>query len=279
MARQREDLTVPTVHAALDLLTVEQLKQLVALLPTDRRPTRKAELATVIEQHLVGEKLRALWEQLDERQKLAVAETIYSANGVFNAARFRAKHGTLPVFGTKKDTWGYSETPSLLRLFIYCGQRWGGAASIVPEDLKQRLLKFVPKPAAPSLKTVEELPEQVDLIEKEYEWQKGDEGITVVMGKRVYQMPRQKPKVKTITHQIPLTRRDTEREALTDLPTVLRLIDKGKLTASDKTFQAAAATMKELAGLLNGGDFYELNPKRNKWQQEIGPIKAFAWPL
>jgi hypothetical protein len=35
MARRREDLTIPTVHAALDLLTVEQLKQLVALLPTD----------------------------------------------------------------------------------------------------------------------------------------------------------------------------------------------------------------------------------------------------
>jgi hypothetical protein len=32
-----------------------------------------------------------------------------------------------------------------------------------------------------------------------------------------YQMPRQKSKVKTVTHQIPLYRRDTEREALTDL--------------------------------------------------------------
>ncbi len=275
MAQQKEDPTIPTVHEALDLLTVDKLKQLVALLPTNKRPTRKADLAAVIEQHLVGEKLRALWEQLDDKQKLAVAETIYS-EGIFNADRFKAKYGALPVFGTKKDKWSYSETPSLLRLFIYRGR---SGASVVPEDLKHRLLKFVPEPSAPALKAVEELPEYFELIEKVYEWQKGDEGITVVMGKSVYQMPRQKPNVKTITHQIPLYRRDTEREALTDLLAVLRLIDKGKLAVSDKTFQPTAATMKELAGLLNGGDFYEPKPKQNKWEQEIGPIKAFAWPL
>ena len=140
------------------------------------------------------------------------------------------------------------------------------------------LLKFVPEPSAPLLKAMEELPEHFELIEKEYEWQKGDEGITVVMGKAAYQMPRQKPKAKTVTHQIPLTRRDTEREALTDLPSVLRLIDKGKFAASDKTFQASAAAMKELAERLNGGDFYEPKSKQHKWEQEIGPIKTFAWP-
>jgi hypothetical protein len=275
MARQKEDPAIPTVHAALDLLTVDRLKQLVALLPTNKRPTRKADLAAVIEQHLVGENLRALWEQLDEKQKLAVAETIYSVDGIFNADRFRAKYGALPVFGTKKDQWRYSETPSLLRLFIYRGR--GG--DVVPEDLKQRLLKFVSEPSAPLLKAMEELPEYFELIEKEYEWQKGDEGITVVMGKAAYQMPRQKPKVKTVTHQIPLTRRDTEREALTDLLSVLRLIDKGKLAVSDKTFQPSVATIKELTERLNGGDFYELKQKQHKWEQEIGPIKAFAWPL
>jgi hypothetical protein len=274
MARQKETPTIPTVHAALDLLTVDRLKQLVALLPTNKRPTRKADLAAAIEQHLIGEKLRALWEQLDDKQKLAVAETIYSVDGIFNADRFRAKHGALPAFGTKKDQWSYSQTPSLLRLFIYRGR--GG--DVVPEDLKQRLIKFVPEPSAPLLKAMEELPEHFELIEKEYEWQKGDEGITVVMGKAAYQMPRQKPKVKTVTHQIPLYRRDTEREALTDLLSVLRLIDKGRLAVSDKTFQPSVATMKEIAGLLNGGDFYELKPKQNKWEQEIGPIKAFAWP-
>jgi hypothetical protein len=161
VARQKEDPAIPTVHAALDLLTVDRLKQLVALLPTNKRPTRKMDLAAVIEQYLVGEKLRALWEQLDDKQKLAVAETIYSVDGTFNADRFRAKYGALPVFGTKKDQWRYSETPSLLRLFIYHGR--GG--DVVPEDLKQRLIKFVHEPSAPLLKAMEELPEYFELIE------------------------------------------------------------------------------------------------------------------
>jgi hypothetical protein len=82
---------------------------------SQERPSRKGELIALIEQYLAGEQLRALWEQLDETQQLAVAETIHYEHGVFNAHRFRAKYGALPVFGTKKDSWGYGEMPSLLR--------------------------------------------------------------------------------------------------------------------------------------------------------------------
>src|SRR5215470_3413489 len=125
MPRQKETPAIPTVHEALDVLTIERLKPLVALLPTKERPMRKGELVELLEQYLSGKQLRALWEQLDEKQKLAVAETIHYENGVFNAHRFRAKYGTLPVFGTKKDTWGYGETPSVLRLFMYRASRYG----------------------------------------------------------------------------------------------------------------------------------------------------------
>jgi len=114
MPRQKETPAIPAVHEALDVLTIEQLKPLVALLPTAERPTRKGELVALIEQYLSGKQLRALWEQLDETQKLAVAETIHYEHRVFNAQRFRAKCGALPVFGTKKDSWGYGEIPSLL---------------------------------------------------------------------------------------------------------------------------------------------------------------------
>ena len=152
MPRQRETPTIPTVHEALDLLTVDQLKPLVALLPTPEMPTRKGDLVELVAQHLSGERLRALWEQLDATQKLAVAETIYADESVFNAARFRAKYGELPVFGTKKDRWGDRESPSLLRLFLYPAQRYSDGASVVPEDLKQHLLSFVPKPSGPYAK-------------------------------------------------------------------------------------------------------------------------------
>jgi len=41
MPRQKETPAIPTVHEALDVLTIEQLKPLVAMLPTQERPTRK----------------------------------------------------------------------------------------------------------------------------------------------------------------------------------------------------------------------------------------------
>ena len=279
MPRQKETPAIPAVHEALDVLTIEQLKPLVALLPTAERPTRKGELVALIEQYLSGKQLRALWEQLDETQKLAVAETIHYEHGVFNAHRFRAKYGAVPVFGTKKDSWGYSEIPSLLRLFMYRASRYGDGTCVVPAELQHQLRSYVPKPSGPVLKSTDELPEQFELVEQEYEWQEGDQGITIVMGKRVLQMPRHQPTTTTITHQLPLTCRDTERAAQQDLHTVLRLVDKGRITVSEKTAQASSAAVAEIASLLRDGDFYELTPKKNSGEQAIGPIKAYAWPL
>lgn len=103
-------------------------------------------------------------------------------------------------------------------------------------------------------------------------------GITLIKG-TAYKLSRQQPKVKITTHQIPLISRSMERDAVADLQTLLRLIDKGKLVVSDKTLRPSKATMKEITSFLRNGDFYELKPKKNKWEQEIGPIKAFAWPI
>ena len=128
MPRPKETPTIAT-HEALDLLTIDQLKPLVALLPTQEKPTRKGDLVELVEQHLAGKRLRALWEQLDNIQKLAVAETIYADDSVFDPARFRARYGELPVFGTEKKRWGDHENPSLLRLFLYRAHRYSNGAS------------------------------------------------------------------------------------------------------------------------------------------------------
>ena len=278
MPRSKETQAI-TTHEALALLTIDQLKPLVALLPTEERPIRKGDLVELIETHLSGKRLRALWEQLDNTQQLAVAETIYADESVFDPTRFRARYGGLPVFGTKKERWGDHDNPSLLRLFLYPAHRYSNDTSVVPEDLKQRLLTFVSKPAAPSLQVTPELPEHIELTEAAYEWQEGDEGITLIMGKRAYQMPRQQPKVKTVTHQLPLVRRNTERAAQQDLYTMLRLIDQGKIAVSEKTFQASSAAIEEIASRLYDGDFYESTSKKHKREREVGSIKAFAWPL
>jgi hypothetical protein len=276
--RRQEEPGIPTLRDALDVRTVDDLKQLLYLLPTRERPTRKSDLMDAIESKLLGSDLRDIFSQLDDLQRKAVAETIHSDSPVFDADRFRAKYGALPVFGTKEDRW-YGETPTPLRLFFYSDNRYSSSASaILPDDLKKLLLEFVPTPEPLSLATTDEAPEFVERIEKEYEFDEEEKGVTIISGKRAYLM--RKPKsVRENVHQIPLVRRDTERAAQQDLLTVLRLIDKGKVAVSDKTFQPSSATMDDIAGLLRDGDFYEIEKKRDKWEEAVGHIKAFAWPL
>ncbi|MGH9753319.1 MAG: helicase-associated domain-containing protein [Blastocatellia bacterium] len=277
--RQQEEPGIPTVRDALDTRNVDDLKKLLSLLPTAEKPTRKGELVDLIERHMTGESLPALWEKLDDLQRKAVAETIHSDSPVFNAERFKAKYGAIPVFGTKKDGWGYAEAPTPLRLFFYSDNRYSAYASaILPDDLRGRLLAFVPEPEPIKLDALDESPEFVERVEKDYEFDDEEQGVTVISGGRAYAM--RKPKsVKDVVHRIPLVRRDTERAAQQDLSALLRLIDKGKVSVSDKTFHPSSATMQELGSLLRDGDFYVPQTKKDKWEQEAGPIKAFAWPM
>ena len=74
MAKEYDNPEIPDVRTALDQLTVDSLKQLLNLLSDESKPTRKADCVASIERCLSGEKLKALWERLDDTQKLAVAE-------------------------------------------------------------------------------------------------------------------------------------------------------------------------------------------------------------
>ena len=157
-------------------------------------------------------------------------------------------------------------------MFIYSEARYQDTGSVVPTELRQRLRQFVPAPAAPALDSLDELPETHVREEKRYALADDDEGIVVVMrGKRAYRMPSKPPKEEVTTHHIPIVRRDMERAGSQDLQTVLRLVDRGKVTVSDKTSQASAATAREIAEVLRDGDFYT--------DSDIGLIRAFAWPL
>lgn len=276
---KRTTADIAPLADALNLLTVDELKKRVALLPTAERPTRKADLVSLIARHLDGERLRTLWDRLDEMQKQAVSETMYAADGMFHAEKFQAKYGSLPHFGTPEGSWGYKETPSLLRLFLYNTQRYSRVATVVPHDLQQRLRPFVPPPAAPALPALDELPEFWEQEERLYAYDDDDDGPLIISRNKIFKLPRKPPQVTVAVQRLPLTRCDTEPAAQQDVQTVLRLIDKGKIAVSDKTLYASSATMHELASLLHGGDFYALQPKQHKWEQAIGPIKAFAWPL
>ncbi len=45
---------------------------------------------------------------------------------------------------------------------------------------------------------------------------------------------------------------------------------------SEKTALPGTAALRVLSEKLAGDDFYPWVKKKNKWDQEIGPIKAFA---
>ncbi len=250
---------------------MDDLRPRVALLKTSEDPKRKADFVAVIENHLKGERLKTLWDRLDDLQQKAVSEAIHTSDGVFDRAQFQAKYGDLPNFGTRGKSWSSRVKPSLLRLFLYSEARYQDTGSVVPRELRQRLVAFVPEPAAPALDTLDELPETHALEETRYSLADDDDGILVVRGKRLYQMPRKPPKKEVSVHHIPIIRRDMERTASQDLQTVLRLVDQGKVTVSDKTSQPSAATVKAIADVLRDGDFYD--------HSDVGPIRAFAWPL
>jgi hypothetical protein len=231
-----------TLIEALARNTVDELKALAALLPEVARAGRKDELMAAILSHLDGAALRSLWDRLDEMQRLAVAESLYTPGGLFDSQRFRAKYGALPRFrvavGDSKRSYGSRhEPPTTLCLFLHKDAH----QHCLPIALGERLRSFVPEPAAAKLPVVDLLPDSVS-------------------GQ-------------------PLKVRCTEREAIVDLPVLLRLADQGKLQVSDKTSQPGTSTLRLLAERLSGGDFYGPAAAPVQREHDIGPIKAFAWPL
>lgn len=253
MPYRKEELKLRTIVEALNRLTADDLKKHLALLPTIEKPTRKPELVAEIARHLAGDSLRGLWAQLDATQQAAVSEVVHSPDGLFRAERFESRYRQQPDWGAR-DQWNYNRTPSLLCLFIY-------RDGLMPVELQERLKAFVPEPPAPKLKVTDEIPELFNWREESFD----------------FEARRREVKVK----QIPVTQVAMERNAPHDLHTVLRLIERGKLSVSDKTSLPSSATMDEIAALLRGGDYYYApdQPKRKKYEQEIGPVKAFAWPL
>lgn len=273
-----------TLREALEFRNNEHLKKMLQLLPTKERPTQKAKLVGLFEREMEGENLQQLYEKLDEMQQKALSEAVWSNDVFFHRDRFKAKYGGLPIFSVKSEKSGFGDywgRPTLLCLFLFNNDRysypWDGR--ILPRDLQQRLQAFVPRPVALKLKITDELPEVIEREENQWELAEDDPGITLLRGNKAYLMPRKEPKITKTVHHVPLNRRDTERDAAQELPALLRLIEKGKVSVSDKTFQPSSSSEEEIATLLRNGDFYVSAPKKKKSDQEIGAIKAFAWPL
>ena len=154
MRRYYSDGRIPTLEVALIAhMNTDDLKKL-AKHTNQEIPTRKADIAAVIKRHLDGERLKAVWQDLDDLQRAAVAEVVHSSSTRFLADRFAAKYGRSPNWGTA-DKYGYRHNPSPLAFFFYGG--------VMPDDLKARLKTLVPKPAEAKVKTLSELPAAYEL--------------------------------------------------------------------------------------------------------------------
>ena len=243
-----------TLEKLLSLRVVDELKKLARLLTGAKLPTRKADIIAVIVQEMT-EYTRDYWDMLDDLQQKVVVEALYAP--WFDEEGFYAKYGAEPDWGESSSWYEYMDKPSLLNLFILRGDRYdySGGQKVVPDDLKVILKKFVPQPTPAKLDVETERPEIAKIIRDNF-WT-------------------EKNRVK----KIPLYHADTEQTAQEDLKSVLRLIEVGKVSLTEKTRRPTAASIRAISEVLWGGDFYPDREKRNEWEELPGPIKAHAWSL
>ncbi len=255
MKRHHADGEIPTLQVALsEYMSADDLRKLAALTQStkEKLPTRKADLAAVIIRHLGRERLRMVWQGLEELQRAAVAEVVHSKSTRFFADRFHAKYGRHPDWGST-DKYGSRRSLSPLCFFFY-------GNGVMPADIKDRLKAFVPPPAEARIRTLDHLPAAYDRPFARWN-------------------PKSRSQEKG-TEQVPLRIHETERAAQRELLFVLRLVDAGKVAVSDKTRRASASTIDAITANLEGGDYYPHVPSRDKWHDEnAGPIRAFAWPI
>lgn len=235
---------------ALERLTVDQLKERLSLLATDRRPSRKGELVGLIAHLLLEEDLGTIWGSLSELDVKALSEAVHAWSGHFNPTRFKVKYGALPACYRDRYVYGFRSwepeiEKSYLPLFFYENE--------IPPDLRARLASLVAPPEANRIETTppEALP--TSFVPE------GDDG-----------------------EGYPIWRHSTEPLVRQDLPALLRLIEAGRVSVGPKTGVASAASVKAIEGLLAGGDWYRSEDDRGlaRWAGgPIRPIKPYAWPL
>ncbi|MFP4623926.1 MAG: hypothetical protein ACLFRX_07100, partial [Gemmatimonadota bacterium] len=250
-----------TLTDALGAFRVQDLKALVKLV-SDRRPNRKAELIAAIGGGMADEALRERWDELNELQRAAVAEAVHSGSGRLDAAAFRAKYGDDPDWGRlPREDLGYpppgSPEPkkSAPRLRLFLPDR-----RTVPDDLRESLRRFVAEPRPAVLESSDALPDGTDLPGRRHPRRDGESG-PVAVGRA------------------PLQVREMERAALRDLEAVLRLVQDGRIGLTQKKRHPTAASVRAVARVLDGGDFYHDQADDPATGEAVGPMRAFAWPM
>ncbi len=181
-----------------------------------------------------------------------VAEVVHNQAGCVDEVRLVARYGSVPA-GYLQEQPGYwhqqfgrprrQRTQSLLSLIFYEGY--------IPTEVRDQLAKLLPEPQRDRVAVTESdaLPAAVAV---------GHDG-----------------------RKLPMHRRNMELAAHQDLYTVLRLIDQGKISVSEKTLIATAAGMNSISAELYEGDFFSEEDEEidSRDKDRLSPMRAYAWPL
>ena len=228
--------------ALKDLLlrySVSDLKELLENLPGASLGGRKDDLLARILQTLSGDGLEQCFRRLDETQQLAVAEAVHDPLGEYSARRFQAKYGKLPAFEIVTRKTAYGHE-----------MKRSSALGLFIHSAREFSGQRIPADLRQRLLSFVPQPAPFTLA--------CHEELPEPEGRRV---------------------RLSEREAVQELQLMLRTIEQERVQVSETTAMPGAAAQRLLTEKLIGGDFYPWLEKKDKWDQQIGPIRAFAWPL
>src|SRR6516225_2767468 len=142
-----------TTRETLSLLTVDDLKPLAALV--GQVPTKKGDLVGMLARTMEDpQEVRSLYANLDDVSQKAVQEATHDPEGVLHSQKFWAKYNRSPNFGGSGRRYENGSKPTTLRLFFPRYQ-------VLPTDLRDMLLSFVPEPLPLTVNAGDELPARV----------------------------------------------------------------------------------------------------------------------
>ena len=149
------------LYIHLNTLTLDNVKDLAKLLPKDESKKgliRKADLIRWISQTLTRD-LEHHYQSLNEAERCAIAEAIYSPNQKLDHRQFEAKYPMYVVdaIGDARDSWHCGDqrkNVSLCRLFFYNQQ--------IPLDLASKLRAFIAQPKAKGIDGQAAPPEEIE---------------------------------------------------------------------------------------------------------------------
>jgi hypothetical protein len=215
-------------------------------------PKRKADRVEYLRSYLLSPALNDLVAQMTEAERTMIAEVVHNQSGCVDQGRLLARYGSIPI-GYLQEQYGYwrqgygepkpEQAKSSLKLIFY--------NQCVPEELRDRLTRLLPKPAQDRVAVTD--PDAIP---------------ATVAG-----FPR--------SDDLPVCRRNMELAAHQDLYSVLRLVDQGGISVSEKTLVASAASMNRITAELYEGDFFSAadEDEDDVYKDRLSPMRAYAWPL